>query len=184
MQTNFIPAPYTGNGYVSPGAMTLDVTDNTTDVNITIANPPFIPAWLKVGKEYAPVNLIDQAREYPGQIVACVPSPDGRAEALPACYTKTWDSVIDFKNDPVGVLTMTIPYNDFMRAANGCAFQTDGVERDYYLELITENRSQACKVIFKFTTPNIPGWHYPDGSSTPVIPQDAPQDKKGKGHKK
>jgi len=182
MQTTITNAPFLGRGYVNPGAMTLDATDNGTSVTLAFAVTPFTPAWLVIGKEYAPVNLQQDAREYPGQSVACVPRPDGQAEFLPACASDTWDSVIYFKNDPAGVHVVTIPYNEFMLAAKGCAFQTDGVERTYDAELTNGNGTEKCKVLFKFTTPNIPGWNYPGATPPPTAPGENPP-AHGKGGK-
>lgn len=180
MQTTYTPAPFTGRGYVAPGPMTLDVTDNGSGVTVKVANAPFLPSWLKVGKEYSPVATIDQAREYPGQIVECVPNPDGGELPLPQCGSQTWDSVINFVNDisETGAVEITTPYNNFMLAANGCAFQTDGVERVYFLEM--ETPFAKCKILFKFTTPVAP-WAYP-GQTTPPATGTTTPGKKGKNH--
>jgi hypothetical protein len=166
MSTPITPAPFTGRGYISPGAIQFSAVDNGDHVTLSWTNSPLVAGWATVGKEYPNAPLDVDAREYAGQMVSCVPSPDGQALYLPACFTQTWDSVIAFKSDPAGVVTMDVPYNQFMLAGNGCAFQTDGLAHEYYMELVTSNGSSRTKFIFSFIAPSAP-WAYPGEPPAP-----------------
>ena len=180
MQVPIKNAPFTGKGYTPSDGITLDITENGKAVTLAVANVPFVPSWLTVGKEYAGVNLMSEAQEYPCQTVLCVPDPDGNPEYLPACGSDTWDSVIDYANLP-GINTIVVPFNQFKIAA---AFNTDGIKRQYYIELVTADGSQRCKFVFDYTTPIEPIFPgYPLCSPAPPPPEPVSPGK-GKGHGK
>lgn len=191
-------APWTNRrGYLPATDVVFDVVNNGDSVTLGWAGLPLLPTgqafvahMVSVGKEYTGPRA-EGLRECSGQGMYCVTHPDNFAEPLPDCYTDTWDSPIGFQNyNANGVTSITVPYNKFMLAANGCAFQTDGATKTYYVELacIAGGAAYKIKWLFDYATPIAPFTACGVGEEVipppPPVTEPTPGKGKGQGPKK
>lgn len=195
-------APYTERGYFDSSNVIFNVVDNGTSVTLSWSNLPFtagtLPHMVAVGKEYGSVDSpfqttnADSPRECPTQGMYCIPHPNGQPPANvwdpSRCYSGIWDTPVAFANyNANGHSSITIPYNQFMLAANNCAFQTDGVERQYYVELsqIVGAAAYKTKWVFNYVTPTAPFTACGDGQvPVPPPPPVTEPTNPGKGNEK
>ncbi len=166
-----INAPLTNRkGYLNSDAIVFDVETLATGVKLSWGNLPFtagsLPHMVAVGKEYGTQDVryhdkTDFAVECPTQALSCIPDPDTvQPVGYPhQCWSGIWDTGIAFVNYQAGgVLSITIDFNKFMLAGSSAAFQTDGKEATYYVELSQIVGASAVKTkwTFKYTTPVAP----------------------------
>lgn len=194
-----INAPLTNRrGYLDSSGVVFNVEPQTDGVKLSWSNTPFTggsPAHMvAVGKEYgdAATRYHDKI-EIPsplcsGQTIQCIPDPDTVQPVgyTHDCWSGIYDSPIAFVNyQAPGVWEITIPYNKFQLAGGTCAFQTDGKEENYYVELsqIVGTSAVKTKWTFKYTTPVAP--FTACGAGEVVVPPPPPvTENPGKGHGK
>lgn len=194
-------APYTERGYFDSTNVVFDVEDLGNAVKLRWSNLPFtagpLPHMVVVGKEYGTVsNQLHTKAEVAalGDVcnvnsLSCIPHPDGIPGGYPldSCYSGVYDTPIAFLNyNANGHTEIIIPYNQFMLASKQCAFQTDGVERQYYVELsqIVGAAAYKTKWVFNYATPVAPFTACGTGQTPVPPPPPVTEDpNKGKGNK-
>ena len=195
-------APYTERGYYDSSNVVFDVVDNGTSVTLSWSNLPFaggsLPHMVGVGKEYGSVEsqLHTKAEvQALGDVcnpasLYCIPHPQGIPGGYPLdnCYSGVYDTPIAFANyNANGHPSITIPYNKFQLAGNTCAFQTDGNEAQYYVELsqIVGVSAVKTKWVFKYATPTAPFTACGTGEVVvPPLPPVTEPTNPGKGNEK
>ena len=192
-------APYTERGYFDSSGVVFNVEDLGTSVKLSWSNTPFTggsPAHMvTVGKEYGTVaNPIHTKAEVAalGDVcnvnsLSCIPHPAGLPAGYPldSCFSGIYDTPIAFINYQAGGVTeIIVPYNQFQLAGKTCAFQTDGQEAQYYVELAQIVGASAVKTkwVFNYTTPTAPFTACGVGQ-VPVPPPPPVTEHPGKGKK-